>query len=60
MAGNSTRDQAADSGAMTDAARIRELMLGNLFPVFNDRDPERRSKAIAANYISVWPYRRMS
>jgi hypothetical protein len=35
---------------MTDDARIRELMLINLFAVFNERDPERRLKAIAANY----------
>lgn len=40
----------ADSASVTNAARIRELMLGNLFAVFNERDPERRSKAIAANY----------
>jgi hypothetical protein len=35
---------------MTDAARIRELMLENLFVVFSDRDPERRFEAIARNY----------
>jgi hypothetical protein len=31
-------------------------MLGNLFAVFNERDPERRSKAIAANYTDdvIW------
>ena len=41
---------------MTDAARIRELMLSNLFAVFNERDPERRAKAIATNYTEhvVW------
>jgi hypothetical protein len=38
--------------ATTDADRIRELMLDNLFAVFNERDPERRSKAIAANYTA--------
>ncbi|HET7046804.1 MAG TPA: nuclear transport factor 2 family protein [Solirubrobacteraceae bacterium] len=40
----------------TDAARIRELMLLNLFAVFNERDPERRLKAIVANYTEdvVW------
>jgi hypothetical protein len=38
--------------ATTDAHRIRELMLDNLFAVFNERDPERRSKAIAANYTA--------
>jgi SnoaL-like protein len=35
---------------MTDPARIRELMLANLFAVFNVRDPERRLEAIARNY----------
>jgi 1-acyl-sn-glycerol-3-phosphate acyltransferase len=35
---------------MTDSARIRELMLVNLFAVFNERDAERRLKAIADNY----------
>ena len=41
---------------MTDAARIRELMLANLFEVFSERDPERRSKAVAATYTDdvVW------
>ena len=40
----------------TDAARIRELMLVNLFAVFNDRDAERRLKAIADNYTEnvIW------
>jgi Glucose-6-phosphate dehydrogenase, NAD binding domain len=33
----------------TDDARIRELMLMNLFAVFNERDPERRLNAIAAS-----------
>ena len=37
-------------------ARIRELMLVNLFAVFSERDPERRMKAIAANYTEdvIW------
>ena len=41
---------------MTDPARIRELMLVNLFAVFNERDAERRLKAIAANYTEdvIW------
>jgi 1-acyl-sn-glycerol-3-phosphate acyltransferase len=41
---------------MTDDARIRELMLVNLFAVFSERDPERRLKAIAANYTEdvIW------
>lgn len=33
---------------MTDDARIRELMLVNLFAVFSEREPERRLKVIAA------------
>jgi len=44
MAGNATPDQVADSGAMTDAARIRELMLAHLFAVFNERDPDHVSR----------------
>ena len=41
---------------MTDSARIRELMLVNLFAVFNQRDAERRLKAIAGNYTEdvIW------
>ena len=41
---------------MTDSARIRELMLVNLFAVFNQRDAERRLKAIAGNYTDgvIW------
>jgi SnoaL-like domain len=38
------------SSATTDPTRIRELMLDNLFAVFNVRDPKRRSEAIARNY----------
>jgi hypothetical protein len=33
----------------TDAARIRELLLINLFVVFSERDPERRLEAIVAD-----------
>jgi SnoaL-like domain len=42
--------------APTDPARIRELMLANLFAVFNERDPERRLEAIARNYTEdvIW------
>jgi 1-acyl-sn-glycerol-3-phosphate acyltransferase len=41
---------------MTDSVRIRELMLINLFAVFNQRDAERRLKAIAGNYTDdvIW------
>ena len=40
----------------TDDALIRELMLMNLFAVFNERDPERRLNAIASNYTEdvIW------
>ena len=40
----------------TDETRIRELLLINLFGVFNERDPERRRKAIADNYTEdvIW------
>ena len=43
-------------GMMTDAARIRELLPLNLFAVFSERDPERRMKAIVANYTEdvIW------
>jgi hypothetical protein len=34
----------------TDPARIRELMLDNLFAVFNMRDRNRRLEAIERNY----------
>jgi SnoaL-like domain len=50
---------AAPSDAMsatTDSARIRELLLENLFVVFSERDPERRLEAIARNYTEdvIW------
>jgi hypothetical protein len=40
----------------TDPARIRELLLINLFAVFSEGDPERRRKAIEANYTEdlIW------
>ena len=40
----------------SDVARIRELLLINLFVVFSERDPGRRLKAIVANYTEdvVW------
>jgi hypothetical protein len=46
----------ADDAAPTDPARIRELMLANLFEVFNERDPKRRLKSIARNYTEdvIW------
>jgi len=41
---------------MTDPARMRELLLENLFAVFNVRDPERRLEAIGRNYTEdvIW------
>jgi hypothetical protein len=40
----------------TQDARIRELLLVNLFAVFSERDPERRMRAIVANYAEdvIW------
>jgi hypothetical protein len=40
----------------TQDARIRELMLVNLFAVFSERDPERRMRAIVASYTEdvIW------
>ena len=35
---------------MTDPARIRELLLANLFAVFSERDAARRLEVIARNY----------
>jgi hypothetical protein len=42
--------------AIADPARIRELMLENLFAVVNERDPQRRLEAIARNYTEdvIW------
>ena len=41
---------------MTDPARIRELLLENLFAVFNVRDPKLRLEAISRNYTEdvIW------
>ena len=42
--------------ALTQDARIRELMLVNLFAVFSERDLERRMRTIVANYTEdvIW------
>jgi len=42
--------------AIADPARIRELMLANLFAVFNEHDPNRRREVIARNYTEdvIW------
>ena len=39
-----------ERAAIADPARIRELMLANLFAVFDERDPKRRLDVIARNY----------
>ena len=48
-------ERTADS-ATTEVERIRELLLENLFAVFNVRDPQRRLEAIARNYTEdvIW------
>jgi hypothetical protein len=40
----------------TQDSRIRELLLVNLFAVFSEHDPERRMRAIVANYTEdvIW------
>jgi hypothetical protein len=45
-----------ERGAIADPARIRELMLENLFAVFSERDPKRRLDVIARNYTEdvIW------
>ena len=45
-----------ERGAIPDPARIRELMLANLFAVFSERDPKRRLDVIARNYTEdvIW------
>jgi hypothetical protein len=45
-----------ERAAIVDPARIRELMLANLFAVFNERDPRRRLDVIARNYTEdvIW------
>ena len=55
------RAQGARGAGMTTAAadrpaRIRELLLANLFAVFGERDPERRLEVIARNYTEdvIW------
>ena len=55
MAGKPMPDPVAAS-ATTDPARTRELLLANLFAVFNERDPERRLEVIARNYTEdvIW------
>ena len=44
------------ASAPTDSARIRKLLLANLFAVFGERDRERRLQVIARNYTDdvIW------
>jgi len=51
----SSQEETAAS-ATTDPARIRELLLANLFAVFSERDPEQRLQVIARNYTEdvIW------
>jgi SnoaL-like domain len=46
----------AVASAPTEPARIRELLLANLFAVFSERDPGRRLEVIARNYTEdvIW------
>jgi len=55
MAVDAVPDPGAAS-ATTDPARIRELLLANLFAVFGERDRERRLQVIARNYTEdvIW------
>jgi SnoaL-like protein len=45
-----------DADPVATSARIRELMLANLFAVFSERDPTRRLEVIAHNYTEdvIW------
>jgi hypothetical protein len=63
MASLRVRDPVGDAGLKRviqagdiDPARIRELMLANLFAVFDERDPNRRLDVIARNYAEdvIW------
>jgi len=48
--------ETAAASDSTDPARIRELMLANLFDVFSERDTARRLKVIESNYADdvIW------
>ena len=56
MASLPVRDPVVPDSAAASAARIRELMLANLFAVFNERDAKRRLEAIRSNYTEdvIW------
>ena len=55
MSVEATPDPAIASGP-TEPARIRELLLANLFAVFSERNPGRRLEVIARNYTEdvIW------
>ena len=49
-------EERTTASAATEPARIRELLLANLFAVFGERDRERRLQVIARNYTEdvIW------
>jgi hypothetical protein len=56
MSVEATSQERRAPSATTDPARIRELLLANLFAVFSERDPERRLQVIERNYTEdvIW------
>jgi hypothetical protein len=56
MSVDATSQERRAASATTDPARIRELLLANLFAVFSERDPERRLQVIERNYTEdvIW------
>jgi hypothetical protein len=56
MSVDATSQKRRAASATTDPARIRELLLANLFAVFSERDPERRLQVIERNYTEdvIW------
>ena len=56
MSVDAPSQEPAAASATTAPARIRELMLSNLFAVFSERDRERRLQVIARNYTEdvIW------
>jgi hypothetical protein len=56
MSVDATSQERRAASATTDPARIRELLLANLFAVFSKRDPERRLQVIERNYTEdvIW------
>jgi SnoaL-like protein len=56
MSVEATSQEHRAASATTDPARIRELLLANLFAVFSERDLERRLQVIERNYTEdvIW------